>query len=65
MKRLALITFALLAGCSVPPAEPTYSLVAVTSDGEAYVLDYGLTLDDCRRSTLDVAEGVTLCEREA
>lgn len=65
MKRLTLVTLALLAGCNATPPEPSYSLVAVTSDGNAYVLDYGLTLDDCRRSALDVAEGFTLCEQEA
>lgn len=64
-----------LAACLVPiaavaflytltPSEPTYTLLGYSEDGNEYVLDSGLTHEDCRKSEYDVRFGYTVCEQE-
>ena len=46
------------------PPEPTYALLAIKADGNVYVLDYGMTLEDCRRSEQGAGYPATICEAE-
>lgn len=58
-----------VAGCflvSTPKQEePTYTLLGYSENGNEYVLDSGLSLDDCRKHEYDVRFGYTICEQEA
>lgn len=52
---------------SITPAPPSYTLLAFDDQGEAYALDTGLTLDDCRsgaRRLPDIFDAA-YCEPEA
>lgn len=42
----------------------TYSLTGVTADGNAYVVDYGLSYQDCRKSDRVDQYPVSYCEPE-
>ena len=60
----AVIALAWVALTPPPPPEPTFALLGVQNDGNLYVLDYGLTLADCRASDLGAGYPVTMCEAE-
>lgn len=41
------VLFAWVAFSPAPHPEPTYALIGFEADGNIYVLDYGLSLEDC------------------
>lgn len=47
---------------SSAPSEPTYRAVVVSQSGDGYVIDTGLTFEDCARMYVDRAADI--CEVE-
>lgn len=63
----ALFVAAWAVAFSIEPAPPSYTLLAFDDQGDAWALDTGLTLDDCRSGARLIPDHyeAAYCEPEA